>query len=236
MTVTPDYPDWLHTTQNLGKTFANFANIPVPVAQTFGPFYVGDWQAVYMRALINNAVNYYTIRLDWTLDAAALQPVGSHTYTPEPGLLLLDVVPVIGNFVFITVTPLVSPDLGILFLDLFPRNTYGKLGRGVTNGVLSSGFVAGVAAGGNTAFSLGVVVPGPAQLTVFTGATSWELVAQRRPVTVPSQVDIYTGSRGTTRGITQLVTLGPYPYLFTFTNNGALAADVFFSLITEWAN
>jgi hypothetical protein len=169
--IPTDFPDEGREQPSANKIFVQQAALLLTGTINLGPFFVGDQShlVVYFDTITNNA----TLGLDYYSDASLGQFIGQQTLSVAPGAGFGQSLPVVGPFVYLTLSPVPANAT----VNLFIYSAAGPLmnvRQGEIANILASQ-IGYVGAPGTTFVNTSQVWPGEAHFTTSLPGTLSEI-------------------------------------------------------------
>lgn len=167
-----DYPDFLRVEQWVGAPFLAGVHAGVANNTSFGPFFVAPWECVSLLVNVaaSSPASIFTVEVAFS-DPAFVPFVGLTTWHCTAGQLLIDMLPVHGSMMTITIRDL--PAARDMSMFVIPRRGYSPMARWPNGDPLLRVIGAAVGAGATTSLVLGVCTSARCTFTIQTTAVAW---------------------------------------------------------------
>lgn len=168
----PDAPDFFPDLQTFGQQLINDVAVSYNAAHDYGVQYVAPFRELFVSWLDAGTTTPWVLTATFYLDAAKTIVSGFYQWTVFNSTVV-DVVPILGNFVDFTLTPTVGSGNSNTTLRVNALVSSSSVLDRRSDNILIQSVTAGVANNGSAILQAQVVVPGPAMLSFDSSVGRW---------------------------------------------------------------
>jgi hypothetical protein len=180
------YQDWVRPDKRIGVPIVGERDVPVVAAQdTYGSFYVGNWNGVRIHAEGDNA--HLKVEMHFGYDGVADASLGRWHWSLRTGKHLLDVVPIMGNWMAVHVLPTAAGADPTYSIWVTPVAETTPRARGQIDQTLILWNAQNVGAGATVTLQATQAANGEAYLHCYSVSPAWDISV----LTVPSSGSRY---------------------------------------------